>query len=654
MATISSKKKKFIKRNYKQLSIEELVQKTGLTTKVIRSLVNEYTSETQKKTHASSPKPAMVKDPLHKRILPLLCAVSITLLTVIVYLPALQNQFVWDDFTYVTKNSFIVSLDSTSFYKMLTVFYASNWHPLTWTSHALDYAFWNIDPFGHHLTNIILHGVNTFLVFFLVLQCSSMARNPQDISSTPAIPRLTSSKHLIVAAVTGLLFGIHPLHVESVAWVAERKDLLCAFFVLLSIFSYIIFTSSVTANKRRVWFSICLCFFICALMSKPMAVTLPIVLLLLDIYPLRRFGQFSKGNVSIVWEKIPFLIFSIASAIITIMAQRAGQAIVSFEQWDLGVRLLNALRSLIFYLEKMIVPYKLVPFYPLSQNPHWFDLQYVLSGIVVATITGLCVWLVKQKKYLFCIIWSYYIITLLPVLGIIQVGSQAAADRYTYLPSISIFLLAGIGVMIVFEKSTLTKHKNLFRGLIVICVSATMFLFGQHTIKQIKIWNNSETLWKYVTASFPQKAPHAHYNLGFFYGKRGRFDDAITQFKETLAIDPNHANAHNNLGLAYDGKGMLDEAISEFNKTLAINPRLAEAHNNLGMSFQKQGMLDEAISEYKEALIIEPTMAAAHHNLSATYFYKKNYKLAIAHCDIAEGLGYSIHPTLLDALKPYR
>ena len=208
--------------------------------------------------------------------------------------------------------------------------------------------------------------------------------------------------------------------------------------------------------------------------------------------------------------------------------------------------------------------------------------------------------------------------------------------------------------MIVFEKSTLTKHKNLFRGLIAICIAATMFLFGQHTIRQINIWHDSESLWKHVIASFPQKAPNAHYNLGFFYGKQGRFDEAITQFKETLAIDPNHANAHNNLGLAYDGKGMLDEAIAAFNKTLAINPRLAEAHNNLGNTFRKKGMLDEAISEYKEALIIHPSMAEAHHNLSATYYYKKNYTLAIAHCDKAERLGFSVHPQLLELLKPYR
>jgi tetratricopeptide (TPR) repeat protein len=654
MANISSKKKKFIKRNYTHLSIEELVEKTGLSARLMRSLVSEYTSDTQKKTYPASPKQAMVTVPIHKRVIPFMCAVFISLLTAIVYLPALKNQFVWDDFTYVAQNSFIVSLNSTAFYKMLTAFYASNWHPLTWASHALDYAFWNLDPFGHHLTNIILHSANTFLVFFLVLQIVSREINRQDTSSPPSLPPLTSSKHLIVAAVTGLLFGIHPLHVESVAWIAERKDLLCALFVLLSILSYIPFTSSVTTKKRWIWFSICLLLFICALMSKPMAVTLPMVLLLLDFYPLRRFDRFTKGTVSILWEKIPFFVLSTASAIITIKAQRAGQAIVSFEHWDLGIRLLNALRSLTFYLEKMIVPYTLVPFYPHPQQLHGLELQYIVSGIVVLAITGLCIWLATQKKYLFGIVWLYYIITLLPVIGIIQVGSQAAADRYTYLPSISIFMLAGIGVMIVFEKSTLTKHKNLFRGLTAICIAATLFLFGQYTIKQINIWHDSESLWKHVIASFPQKAPHAHYNLGFFYGKRGRFDDAIAQFKETLAIDPNHVNAHNNLGLAYDGKGMLDEAIAEFNKTLAINPHLAEAHNNLGMTFQKKGMLDEAIAEYREALTIRPTMAEAHHNLSATYYYKKNYRLAIAHCDKAEELGYSVHPKLLESLKPYR
>jgi len=654
MVQISSKKKKFIKRNYRDLSPEALAKETGLTAKVIRTLISEYTGGKQETTHSASPTQDRVQAPLHKRIAPLLCAVFIALLTVIVYLPALKNQFVWDDFTYVARNSLIVSLDGSSFYNMLTTFYASNWHPLTWLSHALDYAVWNLDPFGHHLTNIIVHGANTFLVFFLALHIVSIAGNKQDSFSTTAIPPVTSSNHAIAAAVTALLFGIHPLHVESVAWVAERKDLLCAFFVLLSTFSYITFTSSSTAKKRWLWFGICLFLFICALMAKPMAVTLPILFLLLDVYPLRRFGHAAEGSAPILWEKIPFFALSTASAIITIMAQRAGEAIVSLQHWDLGVRLLNALRSLTFYLEKMVVPYRLVPFYPYPQQLNGPELEHVLSGIVIATITGLSLWLLKRKKYLLCTVWLYFIITVLPVIGIIQVGSQAAADRYTYLPSISIFLLAGIGVMVLFEKSALTKHKNLFRGLMVICCAAIMFLLGYSTVKQIKIWHNPERLWQYVIASFPQRVPHAHYNLGFFYGQRGRFDDAITQFNETLAIDPNHAHAHNNLGLAYDGKGMLDEAIAEFKKTLAIDANLAEAHNNLGITFQKKGMLDEAIAAYKEALMIKPTMAEAHHNLSATYYYKKNYTLAIAHCDKAAALGYSVHPKLLESLKPYR
>ena len=654
MATISSKKKKFIKRNYKHFSIEELVQKTGLSTKVIKSLVSECTSETPETPHAVSPQQTAVQQPLHKRIIPLLCAVLISLCTIIVYLPALKNQFVWDDFTYVTQNSLIVSLDSNSFYKMLTAFYASNWHPLTWASHALDYALWHLDPFGHHLTNVILHGINTFIVFFLVLRIVAIAGKPQDTSSKNSNPRLPLVHRLIVAGVTGLLFGIHPLHVESVAWVAERKDLLCAFFVLLSIFSYLTFTSSVTARQRLLWFSICLFLFICALMSKPMAVTLPIIVLLLDIYPLRRLRHLSTSAVAIVWEKIPFFLFSTASAVITIKAQRAGEALVSLEQWDVSARLLNALRSSVFYLEKMVVPYQLVPFYPFPQNPHWLELPYLLSGIAVIAITGLSVRLLKHKKYLLFTVWMYYIITLLPVIGIVQVGSQAAADRYTYLPSISIFLLAGIGVKIAFGKCSLTKHKNLLSGLLVAGISAAMVLFAHAAVKQIEIWNNPESLWTYVVASFPHRAPNAHYNLGFFYGKQGRFDDAIAHFKATLAIDPGHANAHNNLGLALDGKGMVDEAIAHFKKALAINPHLAEAHNNLGNSLREKGMVDEAIAAYKQALSVKPDMAEAHHNLSALYYDKKEYGPALAHCDKAAELGYSVHPQLLELLKPYR
>ena len=625
MPEISNKKRKFIKRNFKQLSIEELAHETGLKQSVIRSLVEQYNVEIRGKDRYSSVKLISDKDSLTKQSIHMIWMVAIVvfLLILIVYTPALKNDFVWDDGEYVYKNFSIRSLNSQSFYWMLTSFHAANWHPLTWLSLAIDYAFWGIDPFGYHLTNIIMHGLNTLLVFFLTIILTVRAKEGNGISSSK-MERSILTQTLIVAGVTGLLFGLHPLHVESVAWVAERKDLLCAFFVLSSIISYLSYTSSVIKRHRWIWFNTCLLLFIFALMSKPMAVTLPVTLLLLDIYPLKRIilcpGKTGK-KLSILMEKIPFFALSIASSIITIIAQHSWGAIKSFERMPLSFRLVNGLHSLVFYLKKIIWPYKLVPFYPLPKYIYPFDLQYIISGILVLAITGMCLWTVKKGNYLFFTVWSYYLITLLPVLGIIQVGRQVAADRYTYLPSLSIFLLVGIGISWIFKRRVLIKHKVMF-GELVLAFICIVILLGQLTIKQIKIWHNSEIFCSYIISVFPKRVPFQYNNLGLAYLKKGELEKAISEYKQALSIKSNYPEAHTNLGNAYFRKGRLDEAIAEHKEALAIKPNLAEAHNNLGLVYVKKGMLDEAISEYKKALDVNPNFVEAHTNLGLVYVKK--------------------------------
>ncbi len=616
--------------------------------------------------------------------------IIILLLTCLVYTPALKNDFVWDDVTYITENTMIRSLSIYSLYEMLSSFHASNWHPLTWLSLAIDHAFWGLDPFGYHLTNIILHGVNTLLVFFLVIRLLASVNKTKVTLSPPKMPISTSTQTLLVASVTAMLFGFHPLHVESVAWVSERKDLLCAVFVLLSILSYLSYASSVVKRHRWIWFTLCIFFFIFALMSKPMAVTLPVTLLLLDVYPLKRMSLYPGKTVrksSVFLEKIPFFALSIASSIITIMAQHAGGAIRGFEQFPTDARLCNALRALVFYLEKMITPFKLVPFYPFPANIHWLDLQYLLSAMLVFAITASCLWTLKKGSYLLFIVWSYYVITLLPVLGIIQVGGQAAADRYTYLPSLAIFTLIGVGVSWVLKKDALLKRRSMLGGLVLTFICISIFL-GQLTIKQIKIWHNSEILWSYVINAFPfpRSDPLAHYNLGNALAKRGKLDKAIFEYKRALILKPHYPEAHNNLGSVYIIKGKLDEAMAEIEHALAINPNYAMAHNNrgsvylkkgeldkaiseykqaiaikpdhaktygnMGLVYYSKGMLDEAIFEYKKALALNPNLAEVHYNLSVTYYYKGNYESAIAHCDKAIELGGSVNQKLLELLKP--
>jgi tetratricopeptide (TPR) repeat protein len=416
--------------------------------------------------------------------------------------------------------------------------------------------------------------------------------------------------------------------VESVVWVTERKGLLSAFFVLLSILSYLNYALSIHKKRCLLWFYASLLLFIFALMSKPMAVTLPATLLLLDIYPLKRTSRYLSRNLNVFLEKIPFFILSIASGIVTIIAEHSGGAIRSLQETNLTTRMLNALVTLAFYMEKLIWPSELIPFYPFTGN--LFNIQSVVSGMFVLFISSFSLGMARQRKPLWLIAWLYYVITLLPTLGIIQIGGHAAADRFTYLPSLSIFLLFGIGVSWLWVKANLSKFKELIRGLLLSCVCVVIFLLSHLTIQQIWVWENSEALWSCVIKAFPKTVPLAHYNLGLAYYNKGMLDEAISEYKKTLTIDPNHTEAHYNLGLAYDNKGMIDEAISEYKKALIINPHLAKAHNNLGLAYVIKGRLDESISEFKKALAIKPNYVMARANLAAAYSSKNMFNEAIA------------------------
>ena len=386
MPEISNKKKKFIKRNFKLLSVEELTHHTGLKQTTVRSIINQYTAQLSGEDKDLLRDLIPNKSSLSRRAkyTIVVWSISIFILTLSVYIPALNNDFVWDDKEYISESTLIRSLDVDSLYRMFTSFSVGNWHPLTSLSHAIDYALWKLNPFGYHLTNIIIHGLNTLLVFLLVIQLVLREKKVYAIQPTSKTSLSFSTQSIAVAGITALLFGIHPLHVESVAWVSERKDLLCAFFVFLSLLYYLSYISSVFQKKRWFYFNTCLLFFVFALMSKPMAVTLPLILLLFDFYPLKRI-RFYSGKTSkqlpILSEKIPFFVLAVALSVVTIIAQKAGGAIENFERLPISFRLLNAINTLMLYLKKMVWPLELVPFYPYPNDNSILDAQYLISGI---------------------------------------------------------------------------------------------------------------------------------------------------------------------------------------------------------------------------------------------------------------------------------
>jgi Flp pilus assembly protein TadD len=598
-----------------------------------------------------------------------LLAGSVALVTFLVYLPALRNEFVyWDDNLYVFENPHIRSLDTAFFRWAFLGFRVSNWHPLTWVSHAVDYAIWGMNPAGHHLTNDVLHAVNTGLVVLLALKLLAVAR--EGPSCGISVPGPAGRRNLVAAGGTGLLFGLHPLHVESVAWVAERKDLLCAFFFLLSLYAYLNHEEAngrgITGNRtysrflgRR--YLATLGFFILALMSKPMAVTLPAVLLILDWFPFGRIRSPKTFWIASL-EKAPFIALSAAFSIITIEAQRAGGALLSADEVPISIRIPVAVKSLAAYLGKTLLPIHLMPLYPYPRHVSLLSFEYISSIILVVGITAACAILAKRQK-LWMVAWGYYLVTLLPVLGIVQVGGQSMADRYMYLPSLGPFLVAGICVGWLAER-TISKRPGAFgriatgvaASLVLICLSYLTFL-------QIHIWRDSVTLWSYVIEKGPDKISLAYSQRGIVFGKKGLHDRAMADLETAIALNPYNYDALMNLaviheksgrinrarecvekairarpssheaylyrGALHEETGQLNMAIADYTRAIALDPTYYDAYNNRGVAFGKMGQTDKAIADYGEAIRINPQASDARSNRGVAYTLAGQYGRAL-------------------------
>ena len=515
-------------------------------------------------------------------------------------------------------------------------FYAANWHPLTWISHALDYAVWGLNPLGHHLTNILFHAVNAFLVVLLMSSVLKTRKGPAMSSEAPGF--LTERTMLIAAGVTGLLFGLHPVHVESVAWVSERKDLLCAVFFLLTIIMYIKHFSAMEqqATQKKIrsfvfskYYYLSFGFFILALLSKPMAVTLPVVLLVLDWYPFQRIQSFRTFWQAVV-EKVPFFALSIFSSIITILAQRWGGAIRSTEVIPLPARVLVGTKSLVAYLWKMLWPLDLVPFYPYPRHISLLSFEYLSALALVVGITAVCIVLAKRQK-LWLTVWGIYVVTLLPVLGIVQVGDQSMADRYLYLPSLGPFLIIGLTAAWIWAKvGRLQRWSSVAKasvaGITVLVFAALSFL----TFTQIGIWKNSIDLWSYVIRKEPERVPFAYINRGLAYGNKGLFKEAIEDINEAIILNPSYDLAYSYRGTVFGKMGLYARAIEDFNKAIVLEPGNYLVYNNLGIVYSKMGLYDKAAESFNEAIAIKPGEAEIYFNRGLAYSLQDQYDRALA------------------------
>jgi len=553
-------------------------------------------------------------------------ASSVAAVTFLVYLPSLQNGFVnWDDNVYVYSNLFIRSFNVQLLKSAFLEFHIGHWHPLTWLSHACDYALWGLNPLGHHLTNNILHTLNTFLVVILIIRLL-------EVYQEMAGPKWTSQQLMtdrtakITAAATGLLFGLHPLHVESVAWVSDRKDLLCAFFYLLTLITYTSYLREIRAaasinarsllSNKKYLSLLTLC--ILALLSKEMAVSLPFVLLILDWYPSGRIHSLKSLYTSTL-EKLPFLTLAFLTSNLAIAAQQFAGAMKYGDTIPWGARVLVACKSLIVYLSKMIVPYHLVPLYPLlpPMDMQTALLDYVIPLIMVPAITAACFVVIRKHKT-WLAIWAYYVITLVPVLGLVQAGIQAMADRYTYLPSLGPFLLIGLASAKVYDKVTTSDQWGMALRMASVTIAMTVFVFLSYaTIRQTGIWKDGVVFWNYIIDKEPEFRSTAYINLVNAYADKGMLDQAIVQFQNALSMDPDNADLHNTIGFAYLSQGQTDAAIEHFQTALRLNPDSADAHFYLGSSYLQKGSKTMAREEFELGLTLQPDNYMARQILSS-------------------------------------
>jgi len=532
------------------------------------------------------------------------------ILTFCAYAGILEQDFLqWDDALYIQNNSHIHALTAKNIYWMFTNYEQGNWHPLTWLSLAINLKLAGYNPVAFKLVNITLHLLNTFFVYLISLNILLRVRfNLQQRNATDNFHHQIANvddRYLSIASMlTAMIFALHPQHVESVTWIAERKDVLCGFFYLLTLLSYLKFRES----DQRKWLAISLVLFVFALMSKSMAVTLPFVLILLDVYPLKIFrtDQPLTHNLKLLLnDKISFIILAVAVSLITVITQRLG--IQGSDSLTLESRIINACMSVILYLYKFIWPVNLSPLYPFHP---WSSNPGIFSIIPVATVIGItytCFYLMKKKIYFPIAALLYFLITLLPVIGLIKVGAQAAADRYTYLPSLSLHIMLAGGFAILLQNTT---RRKIAKTVISSCLMVVTIMLSVATYNANKAWKNDETLWNKAISLYPGRAVTAYSNLATTYFNAGNFIKAKSLFIKALGITTNDFPIIEKLGEIERQLGNDHLALYYFNQLTKNYPDSAMGFIQLGDLYYAKRDLQNAKKYYNHAFDITPNSAA--------------------------------------------
>lgn len=513
----------------------------------------------------------------------LLIALGLVVLTVVAYAPVWRFDFVAiDDPQYVSQNPHVTSgLSAANLAWAFTTGTEANWHPLTWISHQLDVALFGMSPGAHHAINLTIHVAST-LVLFGVLRRMTGSSGP--------------------SAFVAALFAVHPLHVESVAWVAERKDVLSTLFFMLALWAY----SDYVRQPGWKRYATVTALFVLGLLTKPMLVTLPFVLLLLDWWPLQRISA-ATGR-AVVMEKLPWIGLAAGSSLVTFIVQQRGGAVRTMETFPMGLRVANALSSYANYLRDTVWPAGLGIFYPF---PAVLNMTAVIASVVMLTAISAFAVMMRRRAPYVLVGWLWYLGMLVPVIGLVQVGTQARADRYSYVPLAGIFIAVAWGVI------ALMARWPALRRAVPAAAAIIVLGFGVVTNAQVQHWRDTVALWSH-TADVTEDTNNnfgVHYALGEYYREHGQLAEAITQYDLAIARNPRYVESYWGLGRALSGAGQVGRAIGTFRDLTRLKPDHVEAHAALAVLLNQMQKTDEAIAEYSEVVRLRPDVGEGHHQL---------------------------------------
>ncbi|MGO8988895.1 MAG: tetratricopeptide repeat protein [bacterium] len=552
---------------------------------------------------------------LHLNKVNLFIFLSLIFLTMTAYWEVRRNDFInLDDNLYVTENSHVQKgITLKGIFWAFTSTENGQWHPITWLSHMIDYQFFGLDARGHHMTNLLLHIINTLLLFILLYRMTAAAWQSGFVAA---------------------LFALHPLHVESVAWISERKDVLCAFFWILALMTYFRYVK----NQTKRWRLLLLLCFIFAVMAKSMAVTLPFVLLLLDYWPLSRMElketdhipilfaspslTLMNRNISIVKllsEKLPLFSVSAVISLFTIFTNYRVGSLTSVDKLSWMVRFQNAAVSYVGYISKMFWPSPLAVLYPHQIKLPFWHVAWAASIFLIITVLVL---LVKKKRPYLVVGWMWYVVTLLPVIGLVQAGIQRMADRFAYIPMI------GLLIIVVYGCADIVNKWHLSKAVLSGACGLVLLILMLCTKSQVILWRNSITLFEH-TLSVTANNYLIYNNLGVTLARQGKDQKAFLQYQKALEINPRYADAHYNLGKLLARQSKDEEAMVQFMESLRIKPEKKEAHNDLGVILNKHGRIQEAVFHFAQAIRIDPNYREAHFNMGAILFQHGKYGEAV-------------------------